>query len=94
MIRFGESGYRIVVAEQTRSETVFSVPALEAVKLIPYKDKPVRASVLILKRFDGTRAEVAEVEGVALRRPDPLRPAQDSRFTLKKKKTCVSQKEP
>jgi hypothetical protein len=89
IVRADKSGYRIVTAEGTKSETTFAVSASEAPKLFPYENAPVKASVVISKEIDGTRARIAEVDHVQVRVPDPLSGALDSNYKLKEKRDCA-----
>ena len=87
-VRQNEAGTRVVVAEGTMSETSFTFTRREELKLLPYKDAPIRTSVLILTPFNGTRAKVEKIESVDFRVPDPLRSAADSNYRVKQSLNC------
>lgn len=87
VVRSSKTGYKIVVAEGSKSETVFSSSHREEVKLFPYIGLPVSTSVMVLKPFDGTRAQIEKIQSIDLRAPDPLK-GNDSRFELAKKMNC------
>jgi hypothetical protein len=89
VVRDDKSGYRIVTAEGSQSQTVFKVPAIEAPKLFPYENATVKVSVVLEKEIDGTRAQIARIEQVALRVPDPMKGSLDSNFKLKEKRACA-----
>jgi hypothetical protein len=89
VVRAGSAGYRIVTGEGSKSETVFSVSAAEVAKLFPYKNAPVTVSAVITKKFDGTRAQVAHIDQIQIRVPDPLSGALDTNYTLKEKRDCA-----
>ena len=87
MVRGDKSGNKVVVAEKSKSETTLTTNHREEFKLLPYLNLPVTLSVLILKPFDGTQAEVEKIQSIELRAADPHK-INDSKMSLTQEMKC------
>ena len=83
-IRKGAKHYSIAIAEGTNSEKHFILPFIEELKTLPYVNLPVKVIVNLSKR----NGEIASVDTIAQRVPDPLHPGKDSYFKQLKAAPC------
>ena len=87
IVRTKQAGHEIIINEKTMSELTISVPTSEMLKLAPYVDRPMKAVILLDKKFDGTKGVSNKVISISDRIPDPLRPT-DTGLELVKKADC------
>lgn len=74
---------------KTTSEMHFSFSSAQDLSLVsPYLDVPTTLKVRINKKMDGTNGEIAEVNGVSIRKPNPLEPHSDSGIFLQASRGC------
>lgn len=79
---------RLVSAEKSRSEAVFTVRAPESFKLLAYENIAVRAEVVLTRPMDGMAGAPDAVRAVEMRVPDPLFPARDSGYRVQEARAC------
>jgi hypothetical protein len=87
IVRKGADGLVIVVNEKTKSEHVISLPILEQAKLGPFIDRPLKATLVLTKPFNGTKGYSSSILSADDRIPDPLNP-EDTGLILNKKLDC------
>lgn len=91
VVRRIDDSLKIVVNEKTLSEKIISLALLESGKLGPYLDHAVHVSVMLNKKFDGTKAEASGItQAPSDRLPDPMNP-QDTGFLLITPSPCIKQ---
>lgn len=88
IVRTTKLGFFIVVNEKTGSEYTLKSSILEEPKLAPYIDRPMQALVVIAQKLNGTIGEIARVDTVKDRIPNPLHPVFDTGFRIIKKLEC------
>lgn len=87
VVRAGKVGHEIIVNEKTQSQLTLSMPVLERLKLAPYVDMPITASVVLNQKFDGSKGEIDAIVKIENRIPDPMKPG-DTGIKLTKKMDC------
>lgn len=87
VVRAGKLGHEIIINEKTMSELNITLPIQEQLKLAPYVDRPMKAVILLDKKFDGTKGVSNKIISINDRIPDPLKP-KDTGLELIKKTSC------
>lgn len=87
IVRSDNSISRIVVNEKTMSEIIINLPSGLQLKLLPYINRPVTITLILDKKFDGTKGSTQKIINVKSRIPDPLKPG-DTGFMIKNKMEC------
>ena len=87
VVRAKKASYEIVVNEKTMSELNISTPVSEQVKLLPYIHKPLTITLILNKKFDGTKGSAEQITSVKSRIPDPLKPG-DTGLMITNKMEC------
>ena len=87
VVRAKKISYEIVVNEKTMSQMNISTPVSEQLKLLPYINKPVTITLILNKKFDGTKGSSEQIISVKSRIPDPLKPG-DTGLMITKKMEC------
>ena len=78
------------VNQKTQSQMQFTFQSAQDLLLVSsYLDVPTTMKVRILKKMDGTKGEIHEVNGVSIRKPNPLVPFSDSGIFLQSLKNCL-----
>jgi hypothetical protein len=76
------------VNQKTKSEMAFTFKAEDLGLVSSYLDVPTTMKVKILKKMEGTKGEIAEVNGVSIRKPNPLDPYSDSGIFFQSARHC------
>lgn len=62
----------IFVNEKSKSQVTITAPVNWEAKLYAYMNRPVTATILIDKKFDGTKGSLTAINKIELRVPDPV----------------------
>lgn len=73
---------------KTKSEMTFTFVASDLGLVSSYLDVPTTMKVKILKKMEGTKGEIAEVNGVSIRKPNPVDPYTDSGIFFQSARHC------
>lgn len=87
IVRAGKVSHEIIVNEKTLSQLTLSMSPLERLKLAPYVDMPISATVVLNQKFDGSKGEIDTIVKIENRIPDPMKPG-DTGLKLVKKMSC------
>lgn len=87
-VRGEELKYKLVLAEKSKSEMVFTPTFQASSKLYPYKNAFVHAKILVKEKFDGMKAKIEKVESIELAVPDPAQLMNRNELQQVKKNPC------
>lgn len=86
-VRKEKSRPYIVINEKSVSEIKITAPINWQTKLLAYLDRPVKAQIKIIKKMDGSIAELSSIKDIELRIHDPLK-NNFEKITMIKKGEC------
>lgn len=91
VVRETPDDFEVVINEKTASEVKVSITGIDLVKLASYKDKSIKAEIILTENQYGHDLTVEEISNIKLRISNPLNP-KDTFIKIISPKACKVKK--